>query len=230
MRRGMARKRTLALVAAQSSSGFPEVSTRPGGAAPPPGGGLVGPCLGAVLAGGASRRMGTDKALLAWRGRPLARVVAERLRRVVPRVVVVGGGGRGYERLGLPLLPDPPGLAGRGPLAGLLAALGWVTGGGAVLLAGCDMPDIDPPGLRRLLALAVGAPATATTQAGRLQPLPGVYRPEILPAARWSLARGRGRLVDLFLVPGCRVLTAAQLGGPGRIAGFIRNINYPSDL
>jgi molybdopterin-guanine dinucleotide biosynthesis protein A len=180
-----------------------------------------------VLVGGLSRRMGKDKALMDFRGEPLARRVARRLRRVCRRVVIVGGAGRGYEALGLPWWPDPPDLAGRGPLAGLIAALERAP---AVLLVACDLPFMEPCVLRRLLRRAGQAPVAIPIIDGRLEPLAALYRRPALAAARDSLAAGSGRMGDLLQSPGARLIPGGWLGPPSLLELAFRNLNTPADL
>ncbi len=72
--------------------------------------------LGAVLAGGASRRMGTDKAGVEISGATLLDRVASAVASVTDRVVVLGGEREGYESW-------PDDLPGSGPLAGVVTAL-----------------------------------------------------------------------------------------------------------
>jgi molybdopterin-guanine dinucleotide biosynthesis protein A len=184
--------------------------------------------MAAVLVGGTSRRMGRDKAFIDWQGRPLARHVAEQLAQVTARVVLAGGRGRGYEQLGYPLLPDPPGLEGRGPLAGILAALGAARG--PVLVAACDMPHVAPVPLATLARAARGATAAAVELEGHVQPLPGVYTPAIENGVMALLSRPRARLQDLFELPGTRLVTAAQLGGAPDLQRMYLNINELTDL
>ncbi|HKX75709.1 MAG TPA: NTP transferase domain-containing protein, partial [Acidimicrobiia bacterium] len=75
--------------------------------------------VGVVLAGGASRRMGRDKALVEVGGKPMIAWVVGALEEAGLEVVVAGKP-QGWE--GRRGLTDPPGLVG--PLAGLMAALG----------------------------------------------------------------------------------------------------------
>ena len=201
-------------------------STRPAGnvskenpAAPP---------LGAVLVGGMSRRMGEDKALLVWEGRPLALHVAAIVARVVPRVVLVGGAGRGYERLGRPWLPDPPGLTGAGPLAGLVAALRVAP---RVLLVACDLPYLEPVHLARFVFAAGAAPVAMPVLApARREPLVGLYGRAVLPLALRSLAAGSRRMTDLLAEGGARLVPAAALGPASAVERAFTNLNLPSDL
>ena len=100
---------------------------------------------GLVLAGGASRRMGQDKALIEWAGRRAIDRVLELARQVCSGEVLVSGGD-----YGLPFVADPH--PGAGPVAGILA-------GARILKTG---------GCARLVVLAVDAP---TLQASDLEAL-----------------------------------------------------------
>jgi molybdopterin-guanine dinucleotide biosynthesis protein A len=95
--------------------------------------------MGAVLAGGDSRRMGRDKALLEWQGRSLLARAVEELGGVIEEVFIVAPDDRGYADLGVEIVPDlRPGL---GPVAGIHAALVRATGRPVFVLA-CDMPYV----------------------------------------------------------------------------------------
>jgi molybdopterin-guanine dinucleotide biosynthesis protein A len=91
--------------------------------------------LGAILAGGQSRRFGSDKAEALYEGRALLDHVADALRLQVSEIVVAG-----REWPGLPKVADLP-EAGIGPLGGLAGALdhAWRHDFDAVLSAGCDV-------------------------------------------------------------------------------------------
>ncbi|ATY30884.1 molybdenum cofactor guanylyltransferase [Sphingomonas psychrotolerans] len=94
--------------------------------------------LGAILAGGASRRFGSDKADALLDGRKLVDHVAEALRRDCDALVICG-----RIHPDIPRLEDRP-AAGLGPLGGLCAALehGREAGFEAVLSAPCDVPNL----------------------------------------------------------------------------------------
>ncbi len=86
--------------------------------------------IGVVLAGGASKRMGRDKALVEVAGQPMIAWVIDALAAVCPRVLISGRDWNGWPRL-----DDHPHF--EGPLAGLAAALDL---GEDVLLVGVDQP------------------------------------------------------------------------------------------
>lgn len=104
-------------------------------------------CLGAILAGGASTRMGRDKALVPVAGVPMVERVAAALRQAAGEVVVVGREG---SLVGIRCLPDR--VDGpRGPLAGLANALAAAEGR-PVLLVAVDQPLVRPETLQHLAA------------------------------------------------------------------------------
>ena len=112
--------------------------------------------LGAIIAGGASRRFGSDKAAALLDGRTLIDRVADAMARQADRIVVVGRRWPGLESIA-----DQP-TAGLGPLGGLLGALnhGAALGYDRVLTAPCDVAEL--PG--DLLVTLDPAPAVLSDQ------------------------------------------------------------------
>ncbi len=95
-----------------------------------------------VLCGGASRRMGRDKALLPWGDRTMLEHVADLAAEAVPEVVLVAREGQSFP------FPAPVPVArdsadGLGPLAGLAAGLAAVEAERAVLVAGYCVSGMD---------------------------------------------------------------------------------------
>ena len=132
---------------------------------------------GWVLAGGRSRRMGTDKALVEVAGQPLAARVASQIARVCGTVSLVGDPAR-YSHLGFPVLPDR--FPGEGPLAGIEAVLRSSPADWNLIVA-CDMPQLDAALLEALFS-AGGDCNVATHEDGRIEPLCAVYHRRCHPA------------------------------------------------
>ena len=142
----------------------------------------------AVLAGGASRRMGRDKATLAVGGVELASLALAAAARVAHPVVLVAPEGHPARRVAAPAVADP----GLGPLAALAAALDALEAEHVLALAG-DHPGLRVELLARLIALAGEAEAVACRRGPRLEPLVAVYeRVPALAAARARLAGPAG--------------------------------------
>jgi molybdopterin-guanine dinucleotide biosynthesis protein A len=142
----------------------------------------------AVLAGGASRRMGRDKATMPVDGVELAATVLAAAARVAAPVVLVAPEGHPARRLAAPVVADPA----HGPLAALAAAFGALDAAEVLVLAG-DHPGLRVELLAHLVALAPRGEAVACRRGPRLEPLVAVYRRvPALAAARRALAGGSG--------------------------------------
>jgi molybdopterin-guanine dinucleotide biosynthesis protein A len=176
---------------------------------------------GFVLAGGASRRMGQDKALLEFEGVALAAWIADRVRRAAGCVSLVGGGEK-YAHLGYPILPER--FPGSGPLSGIEAALRL---GGAEwsLVVGCDMPGIRTEWLAEILDAAEESGAQAVYvrgSGGEIEPLCAAYHASCLPAAQEMLACGQYRTTGIFNRINGLELRASW-------ADQLRNVNTPGE-
>lgn len=156
-----------------------------------------------ILAGGGSRRMGADKAGLAWGGVRAVDRLAALARELGLETLVVAGGD-----YGLPFVLDP--APGAGPVAGLLAALEILRGRAceAALVLAVDAPTVSAADLAPLLA----APAPGAAY-GDL-PLPMAITLDAVPADLEGDAPLR-RLVDragLAILP-CPDAARARLRG-----------------
>ncbi len=204
--------------------------------------------VGAVLAGGASRRMGTDKALVAVDGVPMARRVADALLAGgASAVVLVGGDPSWSETLGLVVVPDR--WPGEGPLGGIAGALLDVpaaagtapvdpagdpegrqpTGEVIVVIAPCDVPWLDAATVAALVRALVDRPtavvATAVDGDGRRLPFPAAWRAGAGAAVAELVAEGERRADAGF--------TRAGEGGVIDVAVDacrVRDVDGPGDL
>lgn len=151
---------------------------------------------GLVLAGGASSRLGRDKAREAVAGKVLLVHAVEAVTAVCSEVLIAG------ERAGREDLDLPSGARwvpdihpGRGPLAGLHAGLAAARYD-ITLAVGCDMPFLNPLLLASLVRLAPGHEAVVPRVGGSLQTLHAVYTHACLAHAEALLAEP-GRLASL---------------------------------
>jgi molybdopterin-guanine dinucleotide biosynthesis protein A len=154
--------------------------------------------LGAILAGGLSRRMGGgDKALLPLAGRPVLAHVIERLAPQVGGLILNANGDPArWAGFGLPVAADS--LAGHpGPLAGLLAALDWAAerapGREWLACAPCDAPFLPRDLVRRLAGALAGGRAAVAASGGRRHPVAGLYHVGLRAGLRGFLAAGGRR-------------------------------------
>jgi molybdopterin-guanine dinucleotide biosynthesis protein A len=157
----------------------------------------------AVLAGGASRRMGRPKASLEYGNGTLLEHQTRRLAEVFSPVYAVAkteGLAMGPARLLLDRTPE------HAAIHGLIRALEEVED--RVFILAVDLPVLSE-GVLRLIAersLKSEAPAVIPLSGGVLQPLAAVWRRAVLPAARERAARGELSLHGLAQEAGAEVL------------------------
>jgi molybdopterin-guanine dinucleotide biosynthesis protein A len=188
------------------------------------------PTLGVVLAGGAARRMGGDKALREIGGRTLLRRVIDALALQCSALVVSVHGDPGrFTETGWTILADD--VAGRaGPLAGILRAMDHAALHGQqwLLSAPVDCPFL-PADLAARLHRARGADegciALAASQ-GRTHPVIALWPVALRHALRQSLDVDDERRVGAFIArhPHVTAQWPAQPYDP------FFNVNTPDDL
>jgi molybdopterin-guanine dinucleotide biosynthesis protein A len=177
--------------------------------------------IGVLLAGGAGRRLGGDKARVALAARPLAQWALDALTEVVDEVVVA-----------CRLDTELPALRGvteawveregrRGPLTALVSALREARGR-PVLACSINLPLITPEVLRALLHGAGTRPAAVPEVGGRVQPLVGRWEPSALPVLAALPS-------EATLATAARVLGAAVIPFAGDDPAFTC-IHAPEDL
>lgn len=165
--------------------------------------------LGAVLAGGRSRRFGSDKAAASFRGQPLIAHTLAALSRQCDAVVVVG-----RDQPGKVSVPDWP-RAGCGPLGGFAGAFRYAVASGfdLVLTAGVDSIDL-PDDLRARLT---PAPAYVASQ-----PVLGLWPAAGVGALEEILHGSDSHSVRAF---------ANRIGARAvKLAAEPANVNTPDDL
>lgn len=181
-----------------------------------------------VLCGGRSRRMGRDKATLAFGGETLLERVVARLGDVVDEIVVVARPGQP-----LPPLPESVRIArdpepDRGPLMGLLAGLD-AGAADAFFATAVDAPFLVPAVVDLLFDRleADGADAAVVEAEGYLHPLTAVYRRHLAAVARRLVEADRMRPVFLFeAAPTARIREDAVRAVDPELAS-LANCNTP---
>jgi molybdopterin-guanine dinucleotide biosynthesis protein A len=183
--------------------------------------------VGFVVAGGQSRRMGRDKALLPWGETDLLDHALARLRAVAEEVRILCGPETRYLDRGLPVDTDL--VPGAGPLAGVLTALTAAPGRPGLFLA-VDLPHVPVGLLRRLVERAEDGDVVVPVSPRGPEPLCAVYGPGCLAAIRRRMAAGDFRMTGFW--PDLRVLElgGAELAAFGDPEDLFHNLNTPADL
>ncbi len=183
--------------------------------------------LGAILAGGGSRRFGAPKTLARLHGKPLWRVAADRLTAICDDVVAIVNHPGVAQAVEVDTLPDRRPLMG--PLGGIDAALARARRDGhrAVLVLAVDMPWVETAALRRLADAWRKHGRACLPRAGPpfgFHPLCGVYPTASLGPLVRALAARR-----LETGPFARSLDPLVVNA-GLSAGALRSVNRPADL
>jgi len=182
--------------------------------------------LGVVLAGGASRRYGSDKASAMLNGMPLVQWVVDRVRPQVDVLAVSGGNRAG---LSLPIIADQ--VRNAGPLSALCSILAWAEQKNLPLVTtfSCDTPFIPHDivdGLRRALQ---DRDCAIASRAGATHPTCALWKTKAREKIETAFAAGVRSLRDAMdYVSSCQADFAAVRDGPGDDPFF--NINSPSDM
>lgn len=190
------------------------------------------PVLGAILAGGASRRFGAPKAFASVGGVPIVRRVLRALREATPDVAVMASDAAAFAALGIPVHPDE--VPALGALGGVRTALQRADAAGrpGALCVACDLPFVSGGLLRELVARAGdGADAVVPESQGRrgVEPLCAFYSVRALPAVVAMLAAGERRAAELVTRIQTVRLPLDEVRRFGDPAVLFLNVNTPDD-
>ena len=192
-----------------------------------------------IQAGGQSSRMGQDKALKPFLGRPLIQRVVERLSPIAEEIIVTTNQPENYSFLDLPLFADLK--PGRGALGGLYTAIASASQPFVAVVA-CDMPfastlffeaaskimleeDVD-------VVIAHAAPeAGGAGKSAGYEPLHALYRRETcLPAIEAAMEADQWKVIAWFPQVRVRALTPEEVRAydPSGLAFW--NVNTPEEF
>ncbi len=184
----------------------------------------------AIQAGGESRRMGQDKALMPFLGRPLIYRVIERLTPIADELLVTTNCPEDYKFLGLPLFRDIK--PGRGALGGLHTALASATYK-AVAVVACDMPFANASLIEAANKLLIREEADVVIPDSGvgLEPMHAVYRREIcLPAIESAIEADKWRLFSWFSKVNVRILQPEEIKLHDTSGLAFWNLNTPEEF
>jgi len=180
-----------------------------------------------ILAGGRSRRMRCNKALLEIGDRPLIETIASLAQPLVDRIFISANDSSPYLFLGLPVVPDI--FPGQGPLAGIHAVMAKADYTKYLVLA-CDMPYLRAGMLRSTIDMCEDCDAVIPQSLdGRIHPLCGSYRRTCLKTIERNLSLGINKVMALLEAPSLRIRWLRASESTFRDSD-LKNINEISDL
>jgi len=157
--------------------------------------------------------MGRDKALLPFRGAPLGETAARAVESTAGNVTIVGRAEFGHFRSILDRYP------GEGPLGGILTALADSNADWNLIVA-CDMPELTPGFLARLLDAAEKCGAFAFVPRG--EPLCAVYHRDCREPFEAAFGRGVRKIMEA-------VVEVPAVICPIEEVAYFQNVNTPED-
>ncbi|MDR1874964.1 MAG: molybdenum cofactor guanylyltransferase [Synergistaceae bacterium] len=144
-----------------------------------------------VLAGGKSRRMGTDKALLRWREKNFLETILRTLS-IFRNLFISTADGDRYASIPCVKVPDL--LPGVGPIGGIYTSL-MASWDEYLFVTACDTPLLSVDLVASLCRAAEGYPCCVAAESdGRLHPLCGVYHRSMIPILREQAENGQYKI------------------------------------
>jgi len=186
----------------------------------------------ALIAGGRSRRMGTDKAFLDWKGRPLWEHQMEKLRELHPEQLLLSC----RSDQPFPAQPDITPVYDAwpdcGPLGGVASCL-RASSKPLLAVLGIDLPLLAVEFLRRLLASCTNGNGAVIVRGGAgetyHEPLAAVYPAVMRSLAEEQIAAGRLSMQE-FIRRGLENGWLREMIAPVEAAEWFTNLNAPDDL
>lgn len=183
------------------------------------------PVTGIILAGGESRRMGTQKPWVTYKGKLLIQWIFDSLSAICGEIIIISNSGD-YSFLNAKVYPDN--YPGNGPAAGIEAGLSHCATSLA-LVSSCDTPNLTPALFSYLLEKHGGFDVSLAAHDGHNEPLIGVYSQKVHSVFRESILAGDPH--PPRIIKKCNwqeIEVHADLNFPGQ--DLFLNLNYPTDL
>ncbi|MFN8400742.1 MAG: molybdenum cofactor guanylyltransferase [Anaerolineales bacterium] len=183
-----------------------------------------------IQAGGQSSRMGEDKALKPFLGKPLIQRVTDRLSPIADELLVTTNRPADYAFLNQRLIADLK--PGRGALGGLYTAIASASHPFVAVVA-CDMPFASKSffeSAHRLIVQKEADVVIAKTEAG-YEPLHALYRREAcLPAIEAAIEADQWKVVSWLPNVNTRILSPAELKLFDPTGLCFWNVNTPEEF
>jgi molybdopterin-guanine dinucleotide biosynthesis protein A len=180
----------------------------------------------AILAGGQSRRMGCNKALLELGSSTVLERVIAAAAPLATDFLLITSQTDAFARFGLPLYPDL--RTGLGPIGGLYTALEQAPSP-VVLLLACDLPFVKTEFLSFLLQGLQDHQAVVPRSAEGLQRLCAVYTRSCLPAVEQAIARQQFHMTAFHDALDVRILEPTDWQSFDPDHTLFANLNTPED-
>jgi molybdopterin-guanine dinucleotide biosynthesis protein A len=181
----------------------------------------------AILAGGKSRRMGTDKSFVLLDGKPLLQHVIDRVSVLGLPIILIANQPEKYEVFGLPIFTDI--ISDAGSLGGLYTAV-RSAGTDRTICVACDMPFLNPTLLQYLLDQCIGCDCVAPKTGDISHGLHAVYTPACIPGMQANITQCDLAIHHVFSHFHTKFVGEDILRSIDPLLQSLANMNTPADL
>ena len=182
---------------------------------------------GILLAGGASSRLGRDKALIKLDGETIIQRIVRILDPIVQEIVVVTNSPQRFAFLDLPMVGDI--YCNVGALGGLHAGLSAIHAKYG-LAVGCDMPFLNPDLLRFMISKTKGYDIVMPRVGTYYEPLHAIYARHCRKQFEQHILEGQRRVRVACEGMHIRYIDQAEIARYDPEGHSFFNINTPQDL
>ena len=180
---------------------------------------------GIILAGGSSKRMGAEKGLVNFNGKPMVSYAIDALKLVCSQILI-SANPELYQNFGFPVIPDE--RQASGPMGGIWSCMKHAKNDLCFVLS-CDMPLVDYFVISTLIEETPGFDAVVPWHGGnKFEPLCAVYRKNLLPLFETFIRSRNFRIPDLINQINSRKIEVGAKVLPD--SGVFFNVNSPADL
>ena len=181
----------------------------------------------AILAGGQSRRMGTDKSFVPLNGLPLIEHVMARVKTLALPLLLITNQPSRYEYLNVPLYPDV--ISDKGAMGGIFSALTHSQTAYTLCIA-CDMPFLNTGLLAYLIQHAADAEAIVPYCQGQAQGLHAIYHQRCREPMQVCIAQDQLKISTFLQQRQVRWIGEDEIRAYDPDFQSFLNLNTPDDL
>ena len=180
----------------------------------------------AILAGGKSKRMGRDKALIPVGDRALLSRVYAVAEEVFTDILVLSNLHTHLDKVRGPIVKDV--IPRQGPMIGIVSALLYARTPYVFVLA-CDMPFLRKEAIEYVLTAARGEDIVIPKTEKGFEPLHALYNRSCISPLLSAIERGRMKIPDIFPLLSVKVVEGKEVFASQGLSIFT-NINTEEDL
>jgi len=182
---------------------------------------------GIILAGGKSRRMKKDKALLEIGKKQVIKLIVEKLKVVFNNVLIIGNSSLDYQLSGVRVAEDV--VSEKGPLGGIYTGLS-VSESKHNFICACDMPFLNVDLLKFMISETDENDIVIPVIKGFVEPLHAVYSKRCLPAINSHLEVEDLKVKNFFSEVKCKHLPEDKITKYDPHLLSFSNLNTPQML